>query len=134
MPGQVYRSSDGVGAFDEGPVLFERDMRHMAVAVRGSTLHVLWTRVGDTPERILLSTVDRELGWKEWSNEGEIEVLRPERSWEGVDAPLEPSIRSVAYGYLNQLRDPALYVEDNRTYLLYVVAGESGIGIAQVIW
>ena len=134
MPGQVYRSSDGLGAFDEGPVLFERDMRHMAVAVRGSTLHVLWTRVGDTPERILLSTVDLQRGWTEWLNEGEIEVLRPERSWEGADAPLEPSIRSVAYGYLNQLRDPALYVEDNRTYLLYVVAGESGIGIAQINW
>jgi hypothetical protein len=77
MPGQVYRSLNGVGAFDEGPILFERNMRHVAVVVRDSTLHVFWTRVGDTPERILLSTVDLKPAWTEWSNEGEIEVLCP---------------------------------------------------------
>ncbi|MCS5674335.1 MAG: hypothetical protein VYB10_07490 [Actinomycetota bacterium] len=134
MPGQVYRSANGIGAFEEGPTLFERNMRHMALVVRGGTLHVLWTRVGDTPERILLSTIDLKRPWREWSNQGEIEVLRPERSWEGADAPLQPSIRSVAYGYVNQLRDPALYLEDDRTFLLYAVAGESGIGLAEITW
>ncbi len=59
-------------------------------------------------------------------------MLRPERAWEGADAPLEPSIRSVAYGHVNQLRDPAIFVEDGRTYLLYAVAGESGIAIAEL--
>jgi hypothetical protein len=39
MPGQGYRSLNGVGAFDEGPILFERNMRHVAVVVRDSTLH-----------------------------------------------------------------------------------------------
>ena len=106
----------------------------MAVVVHDSTLHVFWTRVGDTPERILLSTVDLKPAWTEWSNEGEIEVLRPERSWESADAPLKPSIRSVAHGYLNQLRDPALYFEDHQTYLLYVIAGEFGIGTAEINW
>ena len=51
---------------------------------------------------------------------------------EGADAPLEPSIRSVAYGPVNQLRDPAIFVEDGRTYLLYAVAGETGIAIAEL--
>jgi hypothetical protein len=31
---------------------------------------------------------------------------------------------------VNQLRDPAVYEESGRTYLLYAVAGESGSGIA----
>ena len=61
-----------------------------------------------------------------------MEVLRPERDWEGADAPLEPSVRSVAYGHVNQLRDPAIYSEGDQTYLLYSVAGESGIGIAEI--
>jgi hypothetical protein len=61
-----------------------------------------------------------------------MEVLRPERPWEGAEAPLEPSVRSVAYGHVNQLRDPAIFVEGERTYLLYTVAGESGIAIAEV--
>ena len=61
-----------------------------------------------------------------------MEVLRPERSWEGADQPVEPSIRSVAYGPVNQLRDPAIYEEDGRVFLLYAVAGESGIAIAEL--
>jgi len=33
---------------------------------------------------------------------------------------------------LNQLRDPTVYEENGRVYLLYAVAGESGIAIAEV--
>jgi hypothetical protein len=33
---------------------------------------------------------------------------------------------------VNQLRDPAIFQEDGRTYLLYAVAGEAGIGIAEL--
>jgi hypothetical protein len=61
------------------------------------------------------------------------ETLRPERNWEGADAPLIPSVRSTAYGQVNQLRDPAIFEESGRMYLLYAVAGESGIAIAEVL-
>ena len=33
---------------------------------------------------------------------------------------------------VNQLRDPGLYVEGDKVYLVYAVAGEAGIGLAQV--
>ena len=36
-------------------------------------------------------------------------------------------------GHVNQLRDPAIFEEDARVYLLYAVAGESGIALAEVI-
>jgi len=42
-------------------------------------------------------------------------------------------VRSVAYGRGNQLRDPAIFEENGRVYLLYAVAGESGIAIAEVL-
>ena len=61
-------------------------------------------------------------------------MLRPQHDWEGANAALEPSVRSTAYGHVNQLRDPAI-LEDDRTgrvYLFYAVAGESGIAIAEV--
>ncbi len=63
-----------------------------------------------------------------------MEVLRPEYDWEGADADLEPSVRSTAYGHVNQLRDPAIYedAESGRVFLVYAVAGESGIAIAEV--
>ena len=93
---------------------------------------MFWTQVGDIPERILLSTINLSVGWPAWKESEDIEVLRPERQWEGADAPLEPSVRSTAYGHVNQLRDPAVFVEDDHVYLLYSVAGESGIAIAEV--
>jgi hypothetical protein len=132
MPGQFYRSVDGFTVFEEGPLLFNRNMRHAALWVHGDELYVFWTQVGDVPERILLSRIDLRGHWMTWRETEAVEVLRPERDWEGATAPLEPSIRSTAYGKVNQLRDPAIYVEDGRVFLLYAVAGESGIGLAEV--
>lgn len=132
MPGQFYRSQDGLGGFAPGPLLFEPNMRHSAVVVRGDTLYVFWTRVGDAPESILLSTIDLRGDWTQWQESEPRLVLQPERPWEGADAPVEPSVRSTAYGHVNQLRDPALFEEDGVLYLLYAVAGESGIAIARV--
>lgn len=132
MPGVFLRSRDGLGNFEKGPRLFGPNMRHSAVLVRGDTLHVFWTRVGDAPERILLSTIELTPDWRDWRETQAMEVMRPERAWEGADAPLKPSVRSVAYGQVNQLRDPAVYEEDGRVYLAYAVAGESGIGLARI--
>ena len=132
MPGQVYRSEDGLSGFEEGPLLFNPSMRHCALLRRGDLLYVFWTQVGHAPERILLSTIDLSLPWSQWKETEPSEVLRPERDWEGAAEPNEPSIRSVAYGPVNQLRDPAIFEEDGRVYLLYAVAGESGIAIARL--
>jgi len=33
---------------------------------------------------------------------------------------------------VNQLRDPAVFEEDGRVFLVYAVAGESGLGIAEL--
>ena len=134
MPGQFYRSRDGLTGFEAGPLLFNKDMRHAALLKRGQTLFVFWTQVGHAPERILLSRIDLRGDWLSWRESEAVEVLRPERDWEGSNAPLVPSVRSSAYGVVNQLRDPAVFVEDGRTFLLYAVGGESGIGIAEVFF
>ena len=132
MPGQFYRSRDSLSGFEEGPMLFNPDMRHAALLKEDDTLNVFWTQVGHTPERILLSKIDLSGDWNSWRETDATEILRPETDWEGADEPLEPSVRSVAYGRVNQLRDPAVYVEDDGVYLLYAVAGESGIAIAKL--
>ena len=134
MPGRFYRSRDGCTGFEEGPLLFNADMRHAALLKRGDTLHVFWTQVGDAPERVLLSEVDVAGDWMGWKETQAREVLRPERGWEGAGAPLEPSVRGPVYGSVNQLRDPAIYVEGGRVFLLYAVAGESGIALAEVFF
>ncbi len=132
MPGQFYRSGNGLTGFEAGPLLFNPDMRHAALLLHGTTLYVFWTQVGEAPERMYLSTIDVSADWQHWQVANTHEVLRPERPWEGADAPLVTSVRSTAYGKVNQLRDPALFEEDGHIYLLYAVAGESGIAIAKV--
>lgn len=134
MPGRFYRSADGWTGFEEGPLLFNANMRHAALLKRGQTLYVFWTQAGDAPERVLLSTVDLAEDWKRWKETEAGEVLRPERAWEGARAPVEPSVRGPVYGQVNQVRDPAIYVEGDRVFLLYAVAGESGIALAEVFF
>ena len=134
MPGQFYRSRDPLGGFVEGPRLFNPNMRHAALLKRDETLFVFWTQVGEVPERIRLSTIELAGDWMGWSETPGVEVLRPEHDWEGADAPFEPSVRSTAYGHVNQLRDPAIFedTDSGRVFLLYAVAGESSIAIAEV--
>ena len=93
--------------FEAGPRLFNPDMRHAALLKRDNRLYVFFTQVGHTPERILWSSIALNGDWMSWRESTPVEILRPEHDWEGADAPLVPSVRSVAYGRVNQLRDPA---------------------------
>jgi hypothetical protein len=102
MPGIFYRSKDGLHDFEPGPTLFNPEIRHSAVIKRGDELWVFWTQVGHAPERILLSRIGLSGDWTRWREGPPTEILRPERDWEGADAPLVPSIRSTAYGQVNQ--------------------------------
>ncbi len=112
--------------------LFSEDMRHTAVALRGDTLHVLYSDVGDAPERILHSQIDLTPDWHEWRETEAVTLVQPETESEGIDLPLEPSARGWSRDRVRQLRDPAIYEEDGCVYLLYSVAGEAGIAIAEV--
>lgn len=132
MPGLVSRSRDGFSGFESGPRLFGPDQRHSAVLKRGNLLRVFWTRVGDAPERIYVSTVDLTPDWMSWTAGPPVEVLRPERPWEGADLPVIPSYRSAVNRPVNQLRDPAIYEEGGRVWLVYAVKGEGGLGIAEL--
>jgi len=132
MPGIFYRSEDGLTGFDEGPSLFNPDMRHAALMIRDDTLYVFWTQVGHAPERILLSTIDISGDWSTWKTSDPVEVLRPETPWEGARLPIEPSTRGAAEGRVNQLRDPAVFEGDVGTWLYYAVAGESGLAVANI--
>jgi hypothetical protein len=134
MPGVFYRSTDGLTDFEEGPTLFNEDMRHSAVLLRDGKLLVFYSMVGDNPERILMSEIDLLPDWMEWTASEPVTVLEPEFDWEGANLPLEPSYRGTVMGPVRQLRDPAIFVEDGHTYLLYSIAGESGIAIAELIW
>lgn len=132
MPGQFYRSHDGLANFERGPKLFTPRMRHSALKLDGNVLSVFFTNIGDAPERILLSRIRLLPDWQDWRETEPVTVLRPEFPFEGGDAPPEPSIWGQCDDIVCQLRDPAIFREADRDFLLYATAGESGIGLAEI--
>ncbi|MFP4172040.1 MAG: hypothetical protein ACLFV4_03925 [Candidatus Hydrogenedentota bacterium] len=59
-------------------------------------------------------------------------VLKPRKDFEGAFEPVERSSFGSTYDFVHQLRDPAIYVEDGRLYLLYSAAGEWALAIAEL--
>lgn len=134
MPGVLFQLPDARGPFPDGDQLLTSNARHHALLTNRGRMFVFWTEVGEAPEHIKVSVIEHpmDLGRIEIKHLGAI--LKPELEWEGSNAPNEPSVRSVAYGCVNQLRDPCVFVEDNRVYLLYAGGGESAVGIAELNW
>jgi hypothetical protein len=134
--GVLLRSRDMRTPFEPGPTLVPPDagriLRHAAVEMRGDVLRVYYSRIGDEPERILVSEVTLGADWTQWRASAPATVLRPDRGYEGADRPLEPSKPDEAPGRVRQLRDPAIFREGGRTYLIYSIAGESGLAVAEL--
>jgi hypothetical protein len=134
MPGKLYRSKDGLTPLEPGPQLFPAlpIQVHNGVLLEGNTLHVFYTRAGDSPERVLYSRVDLGPDWTAWNPSPPEEVLAPEKPWEGADLPLAAGRIGAVDKPIRSLRDPAIFRDDGRTYLLYAISGECGIGIAEL--
>ena len=125
-------SPDGVARFDFIKTLSGGSIRHMAVLLKGDTLLVFYSKIGDAPERILLSTIDLASGPpSSWDLSPPIEVLRPELPYEGSTKPVAASVKGPATN-VNQLRDPYILEDGGKTYLFYGIAGESGIALAEL--
>lgn len=131
--GVLLRSRDGLTDFERGP-RFVRGMRHSAVRVEGDDLLLFFSRAGDRPERILWSRIDLRDDWLRWEANMSTPrtLLAPEMDYEGIAYPLEAS-RSGKAVNVRQLRDPAIFVDEAAAWLLYSVAGETGIGGARLI-
>ena len=131
MPGVIYKNTGDIEDFTIVNQVMEEDTRHSAVMVYQNQLLVFHTRKGDKPERILLSIIDLSLPSNNWNASKPIEVLKPEKVWEGALLPNYKSVESAINIPVNQLRDPAIYSEDDKNYLLYSLRGENGIGIVE---
>jgi hypothetical protein len=135
--GRLARSRDPLATFEAGGNPFaggpyDDRVRHVALLVRGQTLYVFFTAIGDAPERVLVSTIDLTREWNEWRATPPVEVLRPERAYECPDLPLVPSRAGELAKPANEMRDPAIFEEGGRTYLFYSLCGEQGIAAAEL--
>jgi hypothetical protein len=131
MPGIWYRGDD-MRNWEPGAMVFDFNFRHCALLRRGRLVHVFWTRVGDAPEHILHSTIELVGDWSGWTPSDPQTVLLPEMTWEGAELPVEASQRGQVTSQVNQLRDPAIFEDEGRTWLLYTIAGESGIALSEL--
>ena len=130
--GIIYRSRDGLTDFEPGPRILPR-VRHMAVWLHQGDLYVFYSRGEDSPEHIMVSRVrNLDDDWENWEFSEPRTVLKPEKDYEGVDSPINPSRWGATYDFLHELRDPAIYEEDGRLYLLYSTAGEWAIAMARL--
>ena len=134
-PGILYRSDQLLGDYKpRRKSLFGTDVRHTAVLLQDDQLTVVWSRVGDAPERLLVSTVNLSPSdWDDWVPTYPAELMRAERPWEGSELPVQSSLRGESYKPLNDLRDADIFVDtDGQIYLLYVASGEQSIGIVRL--
>ncbi len=129
--GVFMRSKDGLAPFEDGPHCLPK-VRHSALWRDGDTLYFLYTIVGDMPERIYLSTVDLLKDWNEWKPSRIQTLLEPEMDYEGAKLALKPSQNGISLAPVRQLRDPSIFEDGGKRYLLYTVAGEKGIAIGEL--
>ena len=135
--GQLLRSKVPLATFEVGPNPFAGGpyadrVRHVATLLRGRTLMVFFTGIGDAPERVMWSTIDLAGDWKNWKASAPAELLRPKAAYECPSLPNVPSAAGEIEGPAQQLRDPGIFEENGKTYLFYSICGEQGLAAAEL--
>lgn len=112
------------------------NMRHGAVLVDGERVLLFYSVIGDNPEHIKFVEINTfgEKNPKNWSTSYEQSVLLPQYSWEGAGLNTGKSAGGVSYTDVEQVRDPAIFIDpvDGQVYMYYSVRGEAGIAAAKL--
>ncbi len=140
--GTLLRARDWDGPFECGPSLLETSpavegdqiVRHVAVYCRDDQLDLFYSRIGDRPEVILHMSIELSADWHDWRATKPMPVLKAELDWEGATLPVQASKIGAADGPEHALRDPCVFVDEGKAYLLYSGAGEQAIGLAEMKW
>jgi hypothetical protein len=135
--GRLSRSEDPLASFELGPNPFREGpyagrIRHVGLVLRGNRLHVFFTAIGDTPERVMLSTIPLDGDWSTWRASAPVDVIQPERGYECTNHPNAPSESGDIAIPVRQIRDPFVFEENGRSYLFYSICGEQGIAAAEI--
>jgi hypothetical protein len=135
--GVLLRSKDPLGSFEVGPNPFRGTayadrVRHVAMLLQGRKLLIFFSAIGDSPERIMVSTMELNGDWAGWKATVPVEVLTSLAGYECADLPVNPSMAGDVKGRVRQMRDPALFQENGKVYLFYSICGEQGIAGAEL--
>jgi hypothetical protein len=138
--GNIYRSKNGTTRFEKGQNPFAKtqhsvsgdEIRHVALLQVKNAMYVFYSRIGDAPEHIEYSQILLNKDWSSWEASAPVSLLEPAEDYEGVNEPIVKSVTGASKKPVRQLRDPAIYQENDKIYLLYSVAGELGIAMAEL--
>jgi hypothetical protein len=137
--GVLLHAANPLASFEVGPNAFRETrygstrVRHVALLPRGDRLHVLFTAIGDAPERLLWSTIDMAIEWRQWRVSTAVEVMEPETAYECASQPIAPSLVGDVAGEVRQIRDPYILEDEGKTYVYYAICGEQGIAGAELV-
>jgi len=138
--GMISRSKDGLTRFEKVSDTLARaaedktigaTFRHSALQLDGDVLTIFLCRVGDSPESILLSKIKLTPDPATWKASPPVRILEPETDYEGAGMPIVKS-KDGPTPPVRALRDPCIFREGGKTYLLYSVKGEYGIAIGEL--
>ncbi len=136
--GVLLRARDPLASITVGPNAFRETpygsnrVRHVALVPRGDRLYVLFTVIGDAPERMYMSTIDMTQTWEDWKVGAPVDVMQPETDYECVRQPIAPSQVGDVAGDVRQIRDPHVLEDEGKTYLFYAICGEQGVAGAEI--
>ena len=137
LPPHVTGAASGGGKTSRDPKAKSQirppsQIRHGHVFAHKGRLHLTFSRIGDTPERLLHCEMVPADDWADWRFGPVSEMMRSAPGWEGGGLPIQTSVMGTAMDRLHELRDPALFTDDGKVYLAYCGGGEQGLGIALI--
>lgn len=110
----------------------EGSVRHVALYRRNKTLYIFFTRIGDSPEKILCGTINISAPQEDWKVSNIVTVVKPKMQYEGVNIKIKPSKAGASESEENGLRDPFIFEDENKLYMFYCVKGEYGIALSEL--
>lgn len=132
--GVVLTQESNSGVFTQIGDLGKPRLRHCDVYLTDSRLYVFWSQVGDSPEHILVSEFDSRKGAPFSHEIATYSLLKPEFAWEGANLPNIESRWGAAWSRVNQIRDPGVLVDGNKTHMFYSICGEAGFARCELVF
>jgi len=115
-----------------------KGVRHFSIHRVADVLLIFFTLISDSPERIMMGTLDLTKSWLEWEILPGPIILQPELRFEHGGVDISPSkAGSAGCKPKHELRDPFFFATDTsvsilRGWLLYAVKGEGGVALSQL--
>ena len=126
-----------------GPVIWMEQQNAYAVTCYNEVVHVLRNpatfisgngiSMNDDVNALLKGSTVNSDGDEHDSRRRVTKLLNPDEPWEGFGKDPVKSAEGSARGWIPELRDPCLFYDEERLWLLYSGGGERGIGVAEMI-